>query len=105
MKPILQQFDDLNTGRTTSRKLVERALANITDKNGEGGRTFIKVFAEKARAEADYQDTLRADGKVVSPIAGLPASVKDLFDIAGEVTTAGSKILRKNSVFNVRDVD
>ena len=97
MKPILQQFDDLNTGRTTSRKLVERALANITDKNGEGGRTFIKVFAEKARAEADYQDTLRADGKVVSPIAGLPASVKDLFDIAGEVTTAGSKILRKNS--------
>ena len=97
MKPILQQFDDLNTGRTTSRKLVERALANITDKNGEGGRTFIKVFAEKARAEADYQDSLRADGKVVSPIAGLPASVKDLFDIAGEVTTAGSKILRKNS--------
>tara|TARA_B100001123_G_scaffold440684_1_gene580266 strand:- start:942 stop:2279 length:1338 start_codon:yes stop_codon:yes gene_type:complete len=97
MKPILQQFDDLNTGRTSSLKLVERALANITDKNGEGGRTFIKVFAEKAYAEADYQDTLRADGKVVSPIAGIPASVKDLFDIAGEVTTAGSKILRKNS--------
>ncbi len=97
MKPILQQSDDLNNGRTTSRQLVERALANIADKNGEGQRAFIKVFAEKACIEADYQDTLRADGKVASPISGLPVSVKDLFNVAGEVTTAGSKILRNNS--------
>jgi aspartyl-tRNA(Asn)/glutamyl-tRNA(Gln) amidotransferase subunit A len=44
-------------------------------------------------AAADAQDRLRKAGYVASPLAGLPVSVKDLFDVAGERTLAGSKAL------------
>jgi len=84
---------DLAAGRTTSRALVEAALMRIADHAGEGSRVFVKVYAEVARAPADAQDRLRAAGYVASPLAGLPVSVKDLFDVAGEVTLAGSRAL------------
>jgi len=87
----------LAEGRTTSRRLVEEALARIADANGEGGRTFTKVHAQGALAAAEASDRLRKEGVVPSPLAGLPVSIKDLFDIAGDVTTAGSKILRERS--------
>jgi len=93
MKPILDLAADLAAGRTTSRALVEGALARIADKSGEGPRTFISVNAERALAEADASDRLRKNGLVPSPLAGIPISVKDLADIAGEVTTAGSTAL------------
>ena len=94
MKPIKDIANDLSEGRTTSRELVERSLSKIEDASGEGQRTFIKVHGAAARAAADAQDTLRTAGIVASPIAGLPFSVKDLFDIAGDVTTAGSTVLK-----------
>ena len=84
---------DLAAGRTTSRTLVEEALARIADPAGEGSRVFVKVYAETARAAAEAQDRLRAAGYVASPLAGLPVSIKDLFDVAGEVTLAGSRAL------------
>jgi aspartyl-tRNA(Asn)/glutamyl-tRNA(Gln) amidotransferase subunit A len=87
----LQQ--DLAAGRTSSRELVEQALARIADPAGEGTRAFLKVNAESARAEAEHADRLRKAGVRRSGIDGLPISVKDLFDVAGEVTRAGSKIL------------
>ncbi|NKB21241.1 MAG: amidase [Alphaproteobacteria bacterium] len=96
MKPITDIANDLSTGRTTSRELVEQSLSKIEDTDGEGQRAFIKVHAQAARAAADAQDTLRAAGIVASPIAGLPFSVKDLFDVAGDVTTAGSTVLKNN---------
>ncbi len=77
----------LGEGRTTSRALVEEALAKIADR-----ATFISL-APNARDVADAQDRLRRAGYVASPLAGLPVSVKDLFDIAGERTLAGSKAL------------
>ena len=77
----------------TSRERVERALARIADPAGEGARAFTKVYADMARIEADHSDRLRRAGIVRSPIEGLPISVKDLFDVAGDVTRAGSKIL------------
>src|SRR5258705_5389456 len=80
--------------KTTSRRLVEAALARIADAGGEGGRVFTKVHAQDALLAADASDRLRKQGVVPSPLAGLPVSIKDLFDIAGDVTTAGSKILR-----------
>jgi aspartyl-tRNA(Asn)/glutamyl-tRNA(Gln) amidotransferase subunit A len=73
--------------------LVEEALARIADPAGEGGRVFVKVYAETAPAAAEAQDRLRAAGYVASPLAGLPVSIKDLFDVAGEVTLAGSRAL------------
>ena len=90
---ILGLSDDLAAGRTTSRALVETALARIADPAGEGARTFVKVYAEGARAAAEAQDRLRQAGYVASPLAGLPVSIKDLFDVAGEPTLAGSTAL------------
>jgi aspartyl-tRNA(Asn)/glutamyl-tRNA(Gln) amidotransferase subunit A len=84
---------DLAEGRTTSRKLVEEALARIADPAGEGARAFLRVYAEQARAEAENSDRLRRQGVVRSGVEGLPVSVKDLFDVAGDVTRAGSKLL------------
>ncbi len=83
----------LDAERTSSAALTEAAIARAEDPNGEGGRVFIALAAARARAEAEASDRLRAAGLVASPIAGLPISVKDLFDVAGEVTTAGSRIL------------
>ncbi|MSQ49469.1 MAG: amidase, partial [Betaproteobacteria bacterium] len=84
---------DLAAGRTTSRALVETALARIAEPAGEGARAFIKVYAESARADADQADRLRKAGIVRSALDGLPVSVKDLFDVAGDITRAGSKLL------------
>ena len=85
---------ELREGKTSSRELVEQALARISDPAGEGARAFIRVDTEGARVAADYQDQLRRRNRQPSPFAGIPISVKDLFDLAGEVTTAGSKVLR-----------
>src|SRR6476646_3066449 len=78
----------------TSRALVEQCLSRIADSSGEGGRVFLKVNAAGALSAADYYDHLRAHGAAPSPFAGIPVSIKDLFDVAGEVTTAGSVVLR-----------
>ena len=92
-RTVLGLAAELAAGRTTSRALVEEALARIADPAGEGVRTFTRVYAEQALAAADAQDQLRRAGYVASPLAGLPVSIKDLFDVAGEVTLAGSTAL------------
>ncbi len=93
MPTVASLFADLAARRTTSRALVEDALARIADPAGEGDRTFLKVYARTARAEADLADHLRSAGVVRSPVDGLPVSVKDLFDVGGDVTRAGSRVL------------
>ncbi|HEY4919759.1 MAG TPA: amidase [Xanthobacteraceae bacterium] len=77
-----------------SRTLIERCLDRIKDPAGEGPRTFLKVYGEAARATADAYDALRRQGATPSVFAGIPVSIKDLFDVAGDVTTAGSIALR-----------
>lgn len=93
MWTVTQLARDLETGKTTSRELVEQALARIADKSGEGSRAFIKVYADSARADADVSDRLRNAGVRRSLVDGLPVSLKDLFDVAGDATRAGSKVL------------
>ncbi len=95
MWTVAQLGADLAAGRTTSRELVEQALARIADPAGEGARAFMKVYAESARAEAEHCDRLRTAGVRRSGVDGLPVSLKDLFDVAGDVTRAGSKVLQK----------
>ncbi len=85
---------DLVSGRTSSRALTEQALARIADPAGQGGRTFLKVHRESALATADAMDGMRKAGIRISPLAGLPVSIKDLFDIAGDPTPAGSVVLK-----------
>ncbi len=84
----------LAAGRTSSQQLTEAALARAQDAAGEGARVFTRIDPERARAAARASDTLRAAGMARSPLEGLPVSVKDLFDVAGQVTTAGSVVLK-----------
>jgi aspartyl-tRNA(Asn)/glutamyl-tRNA(Gln) amidotransferase subunit A len=93
---------DLAAGTITSRALVEAALARIADPAGEGARAFTHVDAESARRMADASDAMRRNGTVRSPVEGLPVSVKDLFDVVGQVTRAGSAV-RADAAPAVRD--
>jgi aspartyl-tRNA(Asn)/glutamyl-tRNA(Gln) amidotransferase subunit A len=85
--------DDLANGRTTSRQLVEACLERIADPAGEGARTMIAFDREAALASASAMDELRRNGAAPSAYAGIPVSIKDLFDIEGQQTRAGSKAL------------
>ncbi len=91
---LAQLSSQLADGRVTSRDLVEQSLAAIADPAGEGARAFLTVDAEGARAAADFADLQRRRGRPVSPLAGIPFSSKDIFDLSGEVTTSGSTVLK-----------
>jgi aspartyl-tRNA(Asn)/glutamyl-tRNA(Gln) amidotransferase subunit A len=88
---------DLGAGRTTARALVDACLAKIADPQGEGARAFIHVDAEAAIEAAEAMDRLREVKAAPSPFAGIPISIKDLFDIKGQVTRAGSRALEEDS--------
>ena len=86
----------LATGRTSSVELVEQALAAIDAPGGEGSRAFLFVDRDGARAAAEEADRRRASRGQrgnATPFLGIPISVKDLFDVAGQVTRAGSRLL------------
>jgi aspartyl-tRNA(Asn)/glutamyl-tRNA(Gln) amidotransferase subunit A len=92
-KTLADLADDLAAGRTSARKLVEDCLAAIADPSGEGQRAFIHVDRQAALDAADAMDALRKANAAPSPFAGIPVSIKDLFDIKGQVTRAGSRAL------------
>jgi aspartyl-tRNA(Asn)/glutamyl-tRNA(Gln) amidotransferase subunit A len=80
-------------GATTAGAVVEAALARIAAQN-PALNAFTDVTAERARARAATIDARRATGEAVGPLAGVPFAVKNLFDVAGLPTRAGSKINR-----------
>jgi aspartyl-tRNA(Asn)/glutamyl-tRNA(Gln) amidotransferase subunit A len=88
---------DLENGRTTARRIVEGCLERIADVSGEGPRAFIHVDAEAAIEAAEAMDRLREIKAAPSPYAGIPVSIKDLFDIRGQVTRAGSRALEDSA--------
>jgi aspartyl-tRNA(Asn)/glutamyl-tRNA(Gln) amidotransferase subunit A len=77
----------------TSRDRLEQALAQICDPNGEGSRACLTVYADAARAAADAADARARAGITLGPLDGAILTIKDLFDVAGEVTRAGSRVL------------
>lgn len=78
----------------SARERLEACLAKIADPAGEGSRAFTRLYAERARAEAEAADARARQGLPLGPLDGRIVSVKDLFDTPGEPTTAGSKLLR-----------
>src|SRR6187431_1076518 len=90
---IAELSQSLAEHRITSRELVERALAAIRNPSGEGARTFISVHENEALAAADRVDAARRGGANLPVLAGIPISIKDLFDEAGVVTLGGSTVL------------
>lgn len=92
--PTLAQLaTDLRDRKTTSVELVEKCLARIDEQKEESGPVFLLVDRETALNTAEAMDRLRAHSIAPSEFAGIPISVKDLFDVAGQKTTAGSKVL------------
>ena len=79
-------------GRTTARAGIEAALERIAAADGTLN-CFTAVLVERALRRADVVDAAVAAGKDPGPLAGVPFAVKNLFDVAGIVTLAGSRIL------------
>ncbi len=92
-KTLSALADDLAKGRVTAEKLAEAALARASAPDGEGARVFTRIAPDEVLSAARESDSLRRAGRVRSPLEGLPISVKDLFDIRGQQTRAGSRVL------------
>ncbi len=80
----------LARGEATSRSLVDACLARIASLDG-ALHAFVDVYADDARRLADASDAERKAGVVRGPLHGLPIALKDLIEIVGRQTTAGSK--------------
>ena len=81
----------LAAGDLTARALTETCLSAIASEDGK--IAFIEVYTDRVRVEADQIDKARQAGYALPPFAGIPLSIKDLFDVKGEVTRAGSIVL------------
>ncbi|HBU6104385.1 TPA: amidase, partial [Serratia marcescens] len=90
---LMQASAGLASGEFTAAQLTAAALAQIADERGEGARAFTRTYAEWAQRQAQASDRRRAAGSPLSALDGVPVSIKGLFDVAGEVTTAGSRVL------------
>jgi aspartyl-tRNA(Asn)/glutamyl-tRNA(Gln) amidotransferase subunit A len=79
------------------RDRLELALFRIAEPEGQGARTCLTVYHDAARAAADAADARARLGRSLGPLDGVIVSIKDLFDVAGEPTRAGSKILAEEA--------
>jgi aspartyl-tRNA(Asn)/glutamyl-tRNA(Gln) amidotransferase subunit A len=77
---------------TPVRDRLEATLDRI-ESGRSGKHVFVKLYPEAARAAADAADARKKVGVSLGPLDGALVSIKDLFDVAGEPTTAGSKLL------------
>jgi aspartyl-tRNA(Asn)/glutamyl-tRNA(Gln) amidotransferase subunit A len=89
--------------KPSARERLVNALARIDDGNGEGARTCLTVYREAATAAAEASDARAKAGVSLGPLDGTIVSIKDLFDVAGEPTRAGSKVLADEAVPAARD--
>ncbi len=94
---------DVKAGRCTARSVISDTLQRIAF-NDPSLNAFTAVFADQALADADALDAALAAGHPVGPLAGAPFAVKNLFDVAGVVTLAGSKI-RRDAAAASRDAE
>jgi aspartyl-tRNA(Asn)/glutamyl-tRNA(Gln) amidotransferase subunit A len=83
-------------GETTALAVIEAALARVAKLNPLLN-AFTDLTAERARARAQALDAARAAGRPLGPLAGVPFAVKNLFDVTGLATRAGSKINRERA--------
>ena len=83
--------DAVRDGTLSATEVARRTLAEIESGDGDIN-SFTAVLRERALADAQAVDARVARGEDPGPLAGVPFAVKDLFDVAGEVTRAGSAI-------------
>ncbi len=94
--PITGTITDLNArlarGDTTREALLSQVYEAAA---GDAANwVFTGLYRDAAMAAARYADAAQAAGVVQHPLAGLPVTIKDLYDVAGETTTAGSIVCR-----------
>jgi aspartyl-tRNA(Asn)/glutamyl-tRNA(Gln) amidotransferase subunit A len=83
----------LDRGEITALALARRALTKVADPAGEGSKAFIRVDEDAALSAAlQVDEELHRLGRRRGPLAGITVSIKDLFDVAGEPTLAGSRV-------------
>ncbi|MFT3800620.1 MAG: amidase [Burkholderiaceae bacterium] len=85
----------MTESRSTAAQRLDDALARIRDPKLEGGKVFTIVYEASARREAQASDARIAAGRSLGPLDGRIVSIKDLYDVAGETTHAGSAVLRR----------
>jgi len=83
-------------GATSAHAVAEAALARIAERDGVLN-SFTAVTRDRALARARAIDAARARGEPLGALAGVPFAVKNLFDVAGLATLAGSKINREHA--------
>ncbi len=89
---LIAARDAVRNGQHRARELIDISIANA---NSDAARlSFVRRFDAQAIACAAAVDASRAGGAPVPPLAGLSVSIKDLFDVAGQPTTAGSRVLQ-----------
>jgi aspartyl-tRNA(Asn)/glutamyl-tRNA(Gln) amidotransferase subunit A len=91
MTSVLEIAAQVRTGKTRAVEVVERALAELARRDTELN-AVTRLLPERARREAAAVDAAVAAGRDPGPLAGVPYGVKDLFDVAGLSTTAGSSL-------------
>ena len=79
--------------RASAGERLEAALARIDDPASEGARACLNVYREGAKAAAQAADARAKAGITLGPLDGAIVSIKDLFDVEGEITRAGSKVI------------
>ena len=94
MTSLAQWAQELASGRITATAAARQALERAQDPTGEGPRTYTHIAPDRSLALAAASDALRQAGLVRSPLEGVPISIKDVFDWAGQTTAAASRVLQ-----------
>lgn len=93
--PAIDIARQVASGERTAVAVLEATLARVRERDPHYN-SFTLVTEARARQEAAAIDARRARGEALPPLAGVPYAVKNLFDIAGEVTLAGGKVNASN---------
>lgn len=93
MRSALEIADDVRSGRASAVSVAEGALADIKARD-PAFNAFTHVLADRALADAQAVDAAIAGGAAPGPLAGVPFAVKNLYDIRGVTTVAGSALRR-----------
>ena len=95
LPPTTELARSIASGEISAAQAVESSIARIDGTDGQLNAWTHKAYA-RARAEAAAVDAKRLRGEALPALAGVPYAVKNLYDIEGEVTLAGSKVNRLN---------
>jgi aspartyl-tRNA(Asn)/glutamyl-tRNA(Gln) amidotransferase subunit A len=95
--PAISRAAVAQTAPRSSRERLEEVLSRIADPKGEGLRACLTVYSDASRAAADAADARARVGITLGPLDGVILNIKDLFDVAGEPTRAGSMLLAEEA--------